>query len=421
MPARVKTPEFPVEIVHDGTRVVAERGEPLAFALIAADRLPLARSPKLHRPRGPYCLRGGCDGCLARVDGEPNVMTCLRRARGGEQIETQNVLGTRGVDALRAADFLFPRGIDHHRLFAGIRGVSGVVQSFARRVAGLGKLPSEAELPRGAQRRELDVLVIGGGASGLSALAELPRGAVLVDDAPSLGGADRALDPSRARQLVALASSRGGELRAETTAIALLREPERPDGRLSALTLGPEGATLFVARAVILASGRHDPVLAFGDNDLPGVYSARAALALWRGGVGLGKRVALLDGGPAAERFAGEAGGAVEVLCAGGTDVVRAVGRSKVSGVVLRTAAGERRMPVDAILIGGAGSPALELAIQAGASAEPDALAGYRLCADAEGRLGPGLFATGSLLGHADSAAAGRKTGVLVRGALGLG
>ena len=40
-------------------------GEPLAFALLAADKLALSRSPKLHRPHGPYCLRGGCDGCLA--------------------------------------------------------------------------------------------------------------------------------------------------------------------------------------------------------------------------------------------------------------------------------------------------------------------------------------------------------------------
>ena len=72
----------PVTIYLDGAAIPAERGEPLAAALLAADKTILARSPKLHRPRGPSCFRGGCDGCLARVDGVPNVMTCLvaRRA-----------------------------------------------------------------------------------------------------------------------------------------------------------------------------------------------------------------------------------------------------------------------------------------------------------------------------------------------------
>ena len=420
MPSRVKPPENPVEIVHDGDRVVAERGEPLAHALIAADRLPLARSPKLHRPRGPYCLRGGCDGCLARVDGVPNVMTCLHPVAGGERVETQNVLGTRGVDALRAADFLFPKGIDHHRLFAGIRGVSGVVQSFARRVAGLGKLPETLEPPSEARHLEVDALVVGGGASGLATLAELPASAVLVDDGPILGGAERALGPSRVAERIARATARGARLEARTTAIALFREPERSEGRLSALTLGPRGATLYAARAVVVASGRHDPVLAFGENDLPGVYSARAALALWRGGVALGRRIALVDAGPTADTLAEVLAERVEVLRVRGVEVIRAVGRSKVTGVVLRSREAERREAVDAIVIGGDGAPALELAVQAGAEVEFDALAGYRLCPDAEGRLGPGLWAAGSLVGAADSADSGAATGARVRAALGL-
>lgn len=421
MPARVKPPRDPVEISHDGDRVVAERGEPLAHALIAANRLPLARSPKLHRPRGPYCLRGGCDGCLARVDGEPNVMTCLRPARGGEQIETQNVLGTRGVDALRAADFLFPRGIDHHRLFAGIRGVSSIVQSFARRVAGLGTLPDTSEAAKDAVRRELDVLVIGGGAAGLRALADLPGCPVLVDDGPALGGRQRALNPDRGRELVARASARGAELSAETTAIALFREPERGDGRLHAVALGPDGATLFVARAVILASGRHAPVVAFGENDLPGIYSATAALTLWRGGISLGKRVALLGEGAAEDAFCSALDGHAEVLRVRATDVVRSAGRSRVSGIVLRSAEGERRERVDAIVVGGPGSPAAELAVQAGASLEFDALEGYRLRAEEGGVLGPGLYGTGSVIGAKDSAASGAATAARVRRDLGLG
>ncbi|MBK7579140.1 MAG: (2Fe-2S)-binding protein [Myxococcales bacterium] len=421
MPSRLKSLENPVEISHDGAVVPAERGEPLAVALIAADRLPLARSPKLHRPRGPYCLRGGCDGCLARVDGVPNVMTCLRATRGGEVIETQNVLGTRELDALRAADFLFPKGIDHHRLFAGIRGVSAVVQSFARRVAGLGTLPANVEPSRPATRRELEVLVIGGGLAGLSALAALDARAWLVDDGPSIGGAARALSPERLGELSARATANGGTLAARTTAIALYREPERPDGRMHVIALGPEGATLFVPRVVILATGRHEPVPAFGENELPGVYSAHAALALWRAGVTLGKRVAVVGGGAAADRYAELVAEQTAIVRFEETEVVRARGRSKVSGLVLTGEKSERNERVEAIVLGGRGSPALELAIQAGASAEFDALEAYRLRVDADGLVAPGVLAAGSLVGDDDAAVAGARAASRAKQLLGAG
>lgn len=420
MPSRRKSLENPVELWHDGTRVTAERGEPLAHALVAADRLPLARSPKLHRPRGPYCLRGGCDGCLARVNGVPNVMTCLQPAEGGERVETQNVLGTRGIDALRAADFLFPRGIDHHRLLAGIRGVSSVVQSFARRVAGLGRLPDETLPATRARREEIDVLVIGGGAAGLAALAEVAEGAVLVDDGPALGGRTSAIAPSRAAELERGAVARGGRALARTTAVALFREPERSDGRLHALALDARSATLFVPRAVIVASGRHEPVAAFGENDLPGVYSVHAALLLWRGGISLGKRIALVGGGPSADAFLRAVEGEIETLRASAVDVVRAVGRSKVSAIEIGGESGERREKVDAIVIGGQGSPSLELAVQAGATVEFDALGGYRSSSDADGLAAPGLYLAGSVRGAEDSAADGARVGAVVRAALGL-
>jgi sarcosine oxidase subunit alpha len=53
MATRLGQPGDAVELFHDGQSVVACRGEPLALSLIAADRLLLSRSPKLHRPRGP--------------------------------------------------------------------------------------------------------------------------------------------------------------------------------------------------------------------------------------------------------------------------------------------------------------------------------------------------------------------------------
>src|ERR1700722_5097969 len=113
----------PVTMHLDGQAVVAERGEPVAVALIAAGNHALARSPKFHRPRGPACLRAACDGCLARVDDEPNIMTCRVPAADGMRIEAQNVMsvmGSKDTDLLRVADWFFPDGMKHHALFAAV-------------------------------------------------------------------------------------------------------------------------------------------------------------------------------------------------------------------------------------------------------------------------------------------------------------
>src|ERR1700690_3632537 len=139
--SRVHPPRDPVALQLDGEDIVADRGEPVAIALIAAGHLALARSPKFHRPRGPSCMRAACDGCLARVDETPNVMTCMVAAAEGTAVVSQNRLGPREVDLLRMTDWFFPDGMNHHELFASVPGVQSVMQAFARRVAGLGRMP----------------------------------------------------------------------------------------------------------------------------------------------------------------------------------------------------------------------------------------------------------------------------------------
>src|SRR5258708_14764999 len=143
----------PVSVWLDGGATPAERGEPVAVAVLAAGRRALARSPKFHRPRGPWCLRGACDGCLARVNDIPNVMTCRVPAEEGMHIETQNVAGSRETDLLRVTDWFFPHGMDHHELLAGVPGAGRVMQALARQVAGLGRLPEDARPAPPAARR----------------------------------------------------------------------------------------------------------------------------------------------------------------------------------------------------------------------------------------------------------------------------
>ena len=185
-----------ITLTLDGEPVEAERGEPIAAALIAAGKSNIARSPKFHRPRGPACMRGACDGCLARVDETPNVMTCLVPAEDGMTVVTQNRIGPRDIDLLRMTDWFFPEGMNHHELFAGVPGIQSIMQGFARRVAGLGKLPLEGAPPRKAARRTADVVVVGAGPSGMavaSRLARAGRQVEVIDDQLAPGGGVTAL------------------------------------------------------------------------------------------------------------------------------------------------------------------------------------------------------------------------------------
>ena len=165
-----------VGVEHDDVRVEAIPGEPLALALLAADRLVLSRSPKLHRARGPACLRGHCEGCLVRVDDAPNVMSCRAPVRGGEVVRSQNAFPTAALDVFAVADWFFPKGMDHHHLFVGAgRALNESMQYVARKMSGLGTLPEGVARFDPARRLSTDALVVGGGASGVAACNALRR------------------------------------------------------------------------------------------------------------------------------------------------------------------------------------------------------------------------------------------------------
>jgi sarcosine oxidase subunit alpha len=387
----------------DGVSLPASEGEPAAASLVAAGKLAIARSTKFHRPRGPSCMRGACDGCLARVDGEPNVMTCMVAAHDGMSVDTQNTLGARGVDLLRMTDWFFPEGLNHHELLAGVPGAQSVMQAFARRVAGLGRLPI-AEVPsRRAVRRKLDVLVVGGGPSGIAvaaALAARGRSVEVVDDALSLGGSLRALgkaDREAWRELEArFADGRAsGRILMRTSTVA---------GGVfggDVLVVGPSGGEICAPADLVLATGAHDGVGLFEGNDIPGVMSARAAGMLLDDGVVVGKRVVVATGGRKVAGFGdafvrtAEASKLCEVVVA--RDVVRVRGSSKVRAVVVKEGGREREIRADALLVDATGAPAYELCAQAGARLEHEPK-GFVVRTEG-GRIGERVWALGEVTG----------------------
>ncbi len=381
----------PVTIHLDGAQVAAERGEPLAVALLAAGKTTLARSPKLHRPRAPSCLRGGCDGCLARVDGVPNVMTCLRPARGGERIETQNVIGSRESDLLRVTDWFFPQGIDHHHLMAGIPGVSGVMQAFARKLAGLGKLPDVPVSPREARRLDTGVIVVGAGLAGRVVASSLVARGVpvcVVDDGVAPGGS--LLGVTRiAEDMEKRYPLEGARLFSCAVAAGVYLG--------EVLVASDEGATVVRSKAKVFATGAHDGVLAVPNNDLPGLFSARALSQLAARGILPKGRTAIVGDGFWADHLAAELEGrCVRVPAA---SVVSVKGTSRVREVMVRDAKGERGIDVDVVAVALPGAPSFEVAAQAGAGVRFDPQSGYAVACDEDGRCGDGVWAVGECTG----------------------
>jgi sarcosine oxidase subunit alpha len=402
---RTRSLSHRVILTLDGDPVEAERGEPVAAALLAAGHRTIARSPKFHRPRGPACMRGACDGCLARVNEAPNTMTCMLPAEDGMVVVSQNRLGPREVDLLRMTDWFFPEGMNHHELFAGVPGIQTIMQGFARRVAGLGRLPTTPEAPRRAVRRHVDVLVVGAGPSGMavaSRLARAGRKVEVVDDQLVAGGGIAALAAEEAARFDGIrapfaAAVKSGQirLRLRTTAGAIYGH--------DVLLAGEEGAEVAEAEALVLAPGAHDSALAFEGNDVPGVMSARAAGFLLNHGVLAGERACVVvpeGGGPFGEAYAHAASAfsTVEVVFG---DPISVKGASTVKGVRIRTPDGkERSLSVDAVLIDAPRSPAYELCQQAGATLAHDLPRGFVVVTH-DGRIAAdgGIWAVGEVSG----------------------
>jgi len=395
-------------MTFDGEAVVGERGEPVAAALIGEDKLVVARSPKFHRPRGPSCLRAACDGCLARVDDTPNVMTCMTAAAEGMTIVTQNRLGPREADLLRMTDWFFPEGMNHHELFAGVPGVQTVMQAFARRVAGLGKLPAEEAAPRRATRRKADVVVVGGGPSGMAIavrLAERGRKVEVLDDQLAPGGGVLALGPDDA---AAFATIRASFAKLAGSGAIAMRSRTYAGGVYGRdlLVVGENGAEILEADDLVLACGAHDGVLAFEGNDVPGVTSARAAGFLLARGVLAGSRivVAIADGaGPFGESFARAAAPHAKVTVVRAAPI-RVRGSSRPKAVVVAEKKKERELACDALVVDAPRAPAYELAEQAGGRVEHEAR-GFVVKAESS-RIAERVWALGEMTGTAFDARA---------------
>jgi len=77
-------------IYFEGRALTARDDDSIAAALLA-NNITVTRTTALSAAtRGPYCMMGACFECLATVDGQTGVQTCMTPVRDGMRIERQD-------------------------------------------------------------------------------------------------------------------------------------------------------------------------------------------------------------------------------------------------------------------------------------------------------------------------------------------
>lgn len=359
----------PVAVRFGDAVLPAERGEPLAITLLAAGTTHISRSPKLHRPRGPYCMRGSCDGCLARVDGRSNTMLCLHPATEGAVVERQNHSGPDAMDIFAAADLALPKAFDHHHFLAAVPLAAEVMQPVARYMAGQGTLPAVAPDITAASLQAttltVPVAIVGAGHSGLALVRALRARRVehvVFESQQAPGGAQQLLREVAATHVGTSPASlprsttlpAASDMHLATTVVG-----GYPDGLLA---IGPRGAILVRAERVVLATGTHDAAPVVPNADLPGVMSARGLCEVLRHGLLPRSPLVIAGAGRFADALASRFPSARRLVQL--TSVEGGVAVTGVSGI---DAAGKAvRVEATVIAYDGPPSGAIELAAQLG-------------------------------------------------------
>lgn len=262
-----------VRFFFNGKEVYGYENESIASALVANGIHILSRSLRFKRPRGFFCGIGKCASCLMRVNGIPNVRTCLEMVRDGIRVETQDDL---------------PDLPDGDLDFKDIEEV------------------------------DCDLLIVGGGPAGLCSAIESARydlDILLVDENPRLGGQLIKQTHKFFGSREEMAGKRGIEIARELEERVrkmenikiLLRSTvfgyyESKDRHLFGVVKREDDMSERVymvrCKSAIIATGASENFLVFPNNDLPGVCGAGGVQTLVNVyGVRPGRKVLMVGSG----------------------------------------------------------------------------------------------------------------------------
>ena len=395
----------PIGFSFNGSTFTGFAGDTLASALLASGQRLVGRSFKYHRPRG--VLTAGPEEPNALVttgrgaDRTPNVRATVQELFDGLTARSQNAWPALGFDIMAANDLLAPflgAGFYYKTFMWPVKFWEKVYEPAIRRAAGLGALSGAPDTARRDKAFAFcDLLVIGSGPAGLiAALVAGRSGAdvILAEQEPVFGG-----------RLNGEVEEVGGKAGAEWAAGVVAELHTLPNVRLMARTTvtgaydqGTFGALervnlhrtppadapvetfwRIVAKRAILAGGAHERMIAFRDNDRPGIMTASAARTyLHRFGVVAGPRVAVFGNNDDAHRTARDlaaAGVRVTALIDTRADaemsgdfpvfrdarVVGTEGRQGLHGVTVRNPVGTHEIEADCLAVSGGWNPDVAL------------------------------------------------------------
>jgi sarcosine oxidase, subunit alpha len=289
----------------EGQTITAFDGDTLSSALAAAGIMTTARSFKYHRRRGIVSAAGHDANNLFQIGAEANQRGDQILARDGLSFQAVNTRGGVAHDRASAMGLLsrfLPVGF-YYKAFIGQRSFPWF-ERLIRSFSGLGRVHFDAGgRVRDRRHAHCDVAVIGAGITGLSAaLAAAGSGAqrvVLIDEAQRPGGSGtwhaqtRQQDAAQCRALIeAVQSHPGIQVLCSHSVVGYYADHELAVSRIDR---EDGGLLLLRAGAVVMATGCIEQPAVFRNNDLPGVLLGSAAQRLlYRHGISAGDHIVVL-------------------------------------------------------------------------------------------------------------------------------
>ena len=294
-----------INFTFNGQILTGLKGDTLASALLANDKKLVGRSFKYHRPRGIVAVGSEEPNAIMEIGSgpykEPNTKATTTEIFNGLEANSQNHRGPLGFDLMAITDFLSPllgAGF-YYKTFMWPKAFwEKLYEPAIRNAAGLGTLSTEPD-PDTYDKgfRYCDVLIIGAGATGLSAaLTAAKSGAkvILADEDFLMGGrlntetikvdgiegskwAKSAVDELRAMDNVTLMSDttifgvydHGIYGAIENRALEARENKNKPR----------QVNWRIYAKRSVLCAGAIERSIAFGNNDRPGIMLASAVRA----------------------------------------------------------------------------------------------------------------------------------------------
>ena len=181
----------------DGKRYGGNKGDTIASALLRNNVKLVGRSFKYHRPRGIYTCGIEEPNALVQIINEynePNVRATVKKIYEGMVVKSQNRWPSLKTDFGSVNNLLSPifsAGF-YYKTFMGPKGFwKNLYEPLIRRTAGLGKPPREFKSKSTHLHHNVDILIVGGGLSGLLAakkLAGTNKDVLLIERENELGG-----------------------------------------------------------------------------------------------------------------------------------------------------------------------------------------------------------------------------------------